>query len=142
MRTCGVLASLWSAQLGKDYFSTLKQALLPAHLPPTLIDTPATTDQAEEIMSFEKEGKTAQDLIEESDVIQRSNGLSYHDLSIEVIAIADVDKDGLNDYIVSRSYSTGTDSSYSVGYLSPTQARKASRWIQFDQSNMSLPQIP
>lgn len=139
MRTCGVLVSLWGAQQGKNYFRSLKQALYPQHLPPSLIVYAATNDQVDELTALENEGKTAQDVIQSRDVIQNRNSLSYGDFSIQVIAVADVDKDGLNDYIVSRAYSTGTNSFYSVGYISPTKNRKASQWVQFDAENMPNP---
>jgi uncharacterized protein YecT (DUF1311 family) len=142
MRSCGVLVSLWNARQSKDYYSTVTEALNPKHVPPSFIVHVATGDQADELFALEQAGKTAFEVIENQKVALKKNKLSYNDTSVEVIAAADVDNDGLNDYIVASSYSTGTDSSYSVGYLSPTKYRKASRWIQFDQSNMSMPKIP
>lgn len=142
MRTCGILVSLWNARQSKDYYSTVTEALDPKHIPPSLVVHAATGDQADELATLEQQGKTAFDVIENQKVVLKNNELAYDDTSVEVIAVADVDNDGLNDYLVASSYSTGTDSSYFVGYLSPTKNRKASRWIQFDQSNMSMPKIP
>ena len=136
MRTCGVLISLAIAQHGKDKFKKIEQSLSRENVPPEFIIHCATTDDCEELSSAESQGKTALDLISEGDT-------SHLDYSIELIAIADVDGDGINDYVVGRAYSSSdsADSSYTVGYLSPEKSRKTSKWHQFNSNNINMQKL-
>ncbi len=136
MRTCGALVSLANSQYGSDKFKTIEQAFSQDHVPPEFLINCATTDYCQELSSAEAEGKTALDLISEGDT-------SHLDFLMELIVIADVDGDGINDYVVGRTYnsSTGSDSYYTVGYLSPEKSRKASKWVQFDSSNINMEKV-
>lgn len=140
MQTCGTLVSLLKAQNGKNYFKTVKEALDPKHIPPSVIIQAATGDQTDELVNSEEAGNTAFDEItDKNNIVLKDDSLEYDDSHVQVIAIADVDNDGLNDYIITVSYHYEHSSSFFVGYLSPTKTRNASRWIKFDQSNMVMP---
>jgi hypothetical protein len=143
MQTCGTLVSLFEAQRGKNYYLSVRDALDPKHIPPSVIIQAATGDQETELTKSEEKGNTAFDEIKDkNNIVLKDNSLEYDDSNVEVIAVADVDNDGLNDYIITVSYSYEHYSSFYVGYLSPTKSRRASRWVQFDQSNMTMPEIP
>jgi uncharacterized protein len=140
MQTCGTLVSLLKARHGENYFLSVKDALDPKHIPPSVIIQAATGDQAEELTKSEEDGNTAFDEIEDkNNIVLKDNSLEYDDSYVDVIAIADVDNDGLNDYIITVNYSYEHYSSFYVGYLSPTNRRNASRWVKFDQNNMVMP---
>ncbi len=136
IRTCGLLVALGTAKRGRNAFKSISQALSMASLPPTIAFHVATSDQYEELQKLEAQGVSAGDL-----VLNR-NWQRDSDVSISIIAVADVDGDGTNDYIVARSYScTGqcSYSSFAVGYLSPKPNSRVMRWVQFDHERIRLP---
>jgi hypothetical protein len=129
MRTCGLLAVLATAKQGQNAFKSHSQALSMAVLPPTIAFSAAISEQYEKLEQFTAADISAEELISKEQW-PRETGVS-----IRIIAVADVNGDGINDYIVERSYSCTdqcSDHAYHVGYLSPKPGRKVMQWVRFD----------
>lgn len=129
MRTCGLLAVLADSNESKTVFKTLNQAMSMSVLPPTIVFPASTADAFDELRRLAAADISAEELITKEQW-PRDTGVK-----IKVLAVADVNGDGVNDYIVERYYSCTdncSDHSYHVGYLSPQLDRKVMQWIRLD----------
>ena len=136
MRTCALLVALRTAGHGRSLFKSASRAMSLASLPPTIAFHAATTAGVEELEQFAKQDMSARDLIAQK-TFSRNN-----DISIRLLAVADVDGDGINDYIVERWYRCSgpcADSYQRVGYLSPRPGRRVMQWTPFDRNLIKLP---
>ena len=133
LRTCGVLASLAKAKVGKPRFASPTQALQLRVLPPTVAIHTATQNQSDELEGLEASGKTAYDVIKET------GDVSHIDIDLTLLAEGDIDGDGCTDYLIERNYRTATDSSVVIGYLRCPSNRDASIWTALDSTNTVWP---
>jgi hypothetical protein len=133
LRTCGVLASLAKAKVGKSRFASPTEALQLRVLPPTVVIHSATADQADQLERLEASGKTAYDVISET------GDVSHIDIDLTLLAEGDIDGDGCTDYLIERNYRTATDSSVVIGYLGCPSNRNASIWTALDRNNTVWP---
>ncbi len=136
LRTCGLLVALHSAKRGRSVFRSPQQALNIRFLPPTIAFAVARQDDGERLVAYESADVSARELISKGEEVWDGN------MSIRLIAVADIDGDGINDYVVERSWGCHdncSDSLYQIGYLSPKAGRKVMRWVEFDDSSIMLP---
>jgi hypothetical protein len=133
LRTCGVLVALSMSETAKrTVVSNSRNILEYKYLPPTLL--PAfNSDQYQELVAAMEAGRTVNDFIKES------GDESHKDIRLTLLAAADINGDGIEDYLVERIYATGTDGSISVGYLSPRPGKQAARWVPLDHTMIKWP---
>jgi hypothetical protein len=132
LRTCGILAVLSiSGPTRQRLYKQPKEVLGYKNLPPTLLPA-ATSDQYQELVSATDAGKSISDFIVSGDE-------SHKDIRITLLATADITGDGIEDYIVVKTYGTATDGSITIGYLSPRLHAPVARWVYLDHTMIKWP---